>query len=175
MTSPAAARAAPSTALVIGTGLIGTSIALALTEHGTQVLISDTDQAAARLAASLGAGRVLDPDAAPGQAADIAVLAVPPGAVARSLAAAQRSGLARCYTDVASVKELPLREASALRCDLATFVPRTRCPAGSGLAPPQPGLTCSLASRGRSARLMRRRRGASRSSPTWLARAVPSR
>src|SRR5215472_15327179 len=123
MTSPAAARAAPSTALVIGTGLIGTSIALALTEHGTQVLISDTDQAAARLAASLGAGRVLDPDAAPGQAADIAVLAVPPGAVARSLAAAQRRGLARCYTDVASVKELPLREATALRCDLATFVP----------------------------------------------------
>jgi len=123
MTSQAAARAAPSTALVIGTGLIGTSIALALTEHGTQVLISDTDQAAARLAASLGAGRVLDPDAAPGQAADIAVLAVPPGAVARSLAAAQRRGLARCYTDVASVKELPLREATALRCDLATFVP----------------------------------------------------
>src|SRR5215831_9266285 len=114
---------APSTAVVIGTGLIGTSIALALRERGTDVWLSDTDQVAARLAADLGAGRVLDADGAPGERAGVAILAVPPGAVARSLLAAQRRGLARCYTDVASVKELPLREATALGCDLATFVP----------------------------------------------------
>jgi prephenate dehydrogenase len=112
-----------STAVVIGTGLIGTSIALALRERGTEVWLSDTDRAAARLAADLGAGRVLDADAVPGEAAGVAILAVPPGAVARSLLAAQGRGLARCYTDVASVKELPLREAIGLGCDLTTFVP----------------------------------------------------
>ena len=108
-------------AVVVGTGLIGTSIALALRERGTEVWLTDTDQAAARLAAELGAGQVLPPAGRPGGPADIAVLAVPPAAVARSLATAQRQRLARCYTDVASVKELPLREAAELGCDLASF------------------------------------------------------
>jgi len=115
--------APPDAAVVIGTGLIGTSIALALRECGTEVWLSDTDQAAARLAADIGAGRVLDADGVPGEPAGVAILAVPPGSVARSLLAAQRRGLARCYTDVASVKELPLRDAIALGCDLTTFVP----------------------------------------------------
>jgi len=39
------------------------------------------------------------------------------------LAAAQREQLARCYTDVASVKELPLGDARRLGCDLRSFVP----------------------------------------------------
>ncbi len=117
----AARPAAPRTAVIVGSGLIGTSIALALMDRGTDVWLSDTDHTAARLAAELGAGTVLGADRAPGGPADIAVLAVPPAAVARSLAAAQRRGLARCYTDVASVKELPLREARDLGCDLATF------------------------------------------------------
>src|SRR5579859_5893006 len=123
MTAGSAPDARPRSAVVIGSGLIGTSIALALSERGADVWLTDTDQVASRLASDLGAGRVLDADGAPGGAVDIAVLAVPPGAVARALAAAQRRGLASCYTDVASVKELPLREARALGCDLATFVP----------------------------------------------------
>ena len=48
---------------------------------------------------------------------------MPPGAVARALADAQRRRLAGCYTDVASVKDVPLREASAEGCDLTAFVP----------------------------------------------------
>ena len=111
------------TAVIIGTGLIGTSIALALRERGAEVWLSDTDRAAARLAAGLGAGQVLDDAGQPDGPADLAVLAVPPGAVGRVLAAAQRDRLARCYTDVASVKELPLNDARRLGCDLATFVP----------------------------------------------------
>jgi prephenate dehydrogenase len=103
--------------------LIGTSIALALRECGTQVWLSDTDVGAARLAAELGAGQVLPPDGALARPADVAVLAVPPGAVASALAGAQQQRLAICYTDVASVKELPLREATAAGCDLAAFVP----------------------------------------------------
>jgi prephenate dehydrogenase len=44
---------------IIGTGLIGTSIALALREHGSSVWLADEDPAAARLAADLGAGEPL--------------------------------------------------------------------------------------------------------------------
>jgi prephenate dehydrogenase len=108
---------------VIGTGLIGTSVALALREHGADVWLSDTDPGAVRLAASLGAGEPL-PDTGPEtDAADIAVIAVPPSAVAATLAAAQARGLAACYTDVASVKQLPVTQARALGCDLTSFVP----------------------------------------------------
>jgi len=108
-------------AVIVGTGLIGTSIALALRERGAEIWLSDTDHAAARLAADLGAGRVLDPNGKPGAPAEIAVLAVPPAAVAPVLADVQRRQLATCYTDVASVKELPLREAAALGCDLRSY------------------------------------------------------
>ncbi|HUJ07832.1 MAG TPA: prephenate dehydrogenase [Streptosporangiaceae bacterium] len=119
--SPAAAP--PATAVVVGTGLIGTSIALALREHGTEVWLADADQAAAHLAVGIGAGRPLGGGGVPGGPADIAILAVPPAAVAGCLLQAQRGRLARYYTDVASVKELPLREAGDLGCDLTTFVP----------------------------------------------------
>jgi prephenate dehydrogenase len=114
----------PESAVVIGAGLIGTSVALALRGRGTRVWLADRDPAAARLARDIGAGDVAPPAPAPlpGGPADIAVLAVPPAHVAAELAAAQARGLARCYTDVASVKELPLRDARELGCDLSTFV-----------------------------------------------------
>jgi prephenate dehydrogenase len=105
---------------IIGTGLIGTSVALALREHGVAVWLADTDPEAARLAANLGAGEPL-PDQSP--PADVAVIAVPPSAVASTLAAAQARGLAACYTDVASVKQLPVTQARALGCDMTNYVP----------------------------------------------------
>jgi prephenate dehydrogenase len=114
---------APGTVVVIGAGLIGTSVALALRERGTCVWLTDSDPASARLAADMGAGAVLAEAGPPGGPADVAVLAMPPAAVAPSLAAAQERGLARCYTDVASVKELPLARARELGCDLRTYVP----------------------------------------------------
>jgi prephenate dehydrogenase len=104
---------------VVGTGLIGTSVALALREKGSQVWLTDSDPAAARLAADLGAGEPL-PE---GVTADVAVLAVPPAAVAATLAAAQARQLARVYTDVASVKQLPVVQARAEGCDLTCFGP----------------------------------------------------
>ena len=94
--------------MVIGTGLIGTSVALACAERGAEVWLADRDPATARFAAGLGAGRELPPDGPPGGPADLAVLAMPPAAVGAALAGAQRRGLARVYTDVASVKEQPL-------------------------------------------------------------------
>jgi len=124
VTSPGLpAVAFPRRVVVIGTGLIGTSVALALRGLGAAVWLADRDPAAAAFAASLGAGEQLPAAGPPGGPADVAVLAVPPAWVAPALAAAQRSGLAHCYTDVASVKELPLAGARRLGCELATFVP----------------------------------------------------
>jgi len=106
---------------VIGTGLIGTSIALALRGQGAAVWLTDSDPAAARLAADLGAGEPLP--STPAEPVDVAVIAVPPAAVAATLAAAQARQLARCYTDVASVKQLPIAQARNLGCDPTCYVP----------------------------------------------------
>ena len=113
----------PASAVVIGAGLIGTSVALALRGLDITVWLTDADPEAARLAAGLGAGELLPESGVPGGPADVAVLAVPPAAVADELAAAQARGLARWYTDVASVKELPVRLARELGCDLRSYVP----------------------------------------------------
>jgi prephenate dehydrogenase len=113
----------PSSAVVIGTGLIGTSVALALRERGVAVWLEDADAAAARLAADLGAGRLLPSGGPAGGPADVAVLAVPPPAVAHELRNAQHRALAFSYTDVASVKQLPLARARELGCDLTSYVP----------------------------------------------------
>jgi prephenate dehydrogenase len=109
------------TAIVLGTGLIGTSIALALSRHGVLVLLEDRDQDAVRTAASLGAGTVLSPDG-PEQPVDLAILAVPPAHVAATLAEAQRRGLARSYTDVCSVKAEPVASAAAQGLDTKTYI-----------------------------------------------------
>lgn len=110
--------------VVLGTGLIGTSVALAARGRGAQVWLSDADAGAERLAADLGAGQALP---AAGRltdgVADLAVLAMPPAAVAPALAAAQGLDLARAYTDVASVKVLPVAQARSRGCDLASYVP----------------------------------------------------
>jgi len=107
--------------IIIGTGLIGTSIALALCEQGSTVWLTDQDPGAARLAADLGAGVLLSESSH--DQADVAVIAVPPAAVAATLAHAQANRIARYYTDVASVKQLPVAQARDRGCDLAGYVP----------------------------------------------------
>ncbi|GAA5052243.1 prephenate dehydrogenase [Thermocatellispora tengchongensis] len=105
--------------LIVGTGLIGTSVALALREHDVAVHLADRDPGAVRLARELGAGVEWVPG---GPAVDLAVIAVPPQYVAGELLALQRQGAARHYTDVASVKALPLAEAVRLGCDTASYI-----------------------------------------------------
>jgi prephenate dehydrogenase len=105
------------TALVIGTGLIGTSAALALAGRGVHVHLADHDPAQARTAAALGAGT----DAEPEGPVDLAIVAVPPAHVAAVLADAMRRGVARGYIDVASVKARPRRELNALGLDTAAM------------------------------------------------------
>ncbi|MFJ2647249.1 prephenate dehydrogenase [Streptomyces sp. NPDC087420] len=106
------------TMAVVGTGLIGTSVALAARLRGVTVFLSDRDPVAARTAAALGAGLAEEPVGP----VDLAVLAVPPSMVGGVLARAQRRFLARSYTDVASVKSLPVRMVLSQAPDPARFV-----------------------------------------------------
>lgn len=106
------------TAAVIGTGLIGTSAALALSTRGVTVYLRDHDAARARTAAALGAGT----DEEPPEQVELAIVAVPPAHVAATLAEAQRAGLARSYLDVASVKGGPRRDLEASGCDMARYI-----------------------------------------------------
>ena len=107
---------------VVGTGLIGTSIALALRARDVDVTLTDPDPASLRLASDLGAGRPLD-EAEESAPADVAVIAAPPAVIPEVLRDAQNRGLAQVYTDAASVKASVLGEAERLGCDMATFVP----------------------------------------------------
>lgn len=106
------------TALVIGTGLIGTSAALALVGRGVVVHLADHDPEQARTAAALGAGT----DDEPAGPVDLAIVAAPPAHVAATLADAMRRGVARGYLDVASVKEGPRRELESLGLDLSAYI-----------------------------------------------------
>ncbi|MEV7886759.1 prephenate dehydrogenase [Streptomyces sp. NPDC002817] len=106
------------TALVIGTGLIGTSAALALVSRGVHVHLADHDPEQARTAAALGAGTDEEPEGP----VDLAIVAAPPAHVAAVLADAMRRGVARGYIDVASVKGGPRRELEALGVDLASYI-----------------------------------------------------
>lgn len=106
------------TALVIGTGLIGTSAALTLAGRGVAVHLVDHDPARARTAAALGAGT----EEPPAGLVDLAIVAVPPAHTATALAEAMRAGSARGYLDVASVKGGPRRELEAMGLDLTAYI-----------------------------------------------------
>ncbi len=108
--------------VVLGAGMMGTSVALCARAQGARVWLSDSDDSAQRLAADLGAGEVLPSAGPPGGRADLAVLAMPPTAVAPALVRAQAADLARVYTDLASVKVLPVVQSRQLGCDLTTYV-----------------------------------------------------
>jgi prephenate dehydrogenase len=104
--------------LIVGAGLIGTSIGLALRQRFVDVALEDRAPGRLALATELGAGR---PSTA-GEHFDVAVAAVPPAAVAGELLRLQRLGLARTYTDVASAKAEPQREAQTIGVDMSTYV-----------------------------------------------------
>ena len=105
--------------LVVGTGLMGTSVALALRAHDVQVHLLDRDPAVAEMAAAFGAGKVAGPDT---PQADLAVIGAPPSAVPAILADLQKRGAARAYTDVASTKSGLQKALAAAGADPATFV-----------------------------------------------------
>ncbi|MEZ5095412.1 MAG: prephenate dehydrogenase [Nocardioides sp.] len=105
MTAPGAV---PGPVLVVGAGLLGTSIGLACRAAGVEVLLSDVSAEHVRTASGLGAGRPATPEDRPG----LVVVAVPPDHVARGVVTALRDTDA-VVTDVGSVKGAPLRDVAA--------------------------------------------------------------
>ncbi|GAA1975651.1 prephenate dehydrogenase [Nocardioides panacihumi] len=92
---------------IVGTGLLGTSIALALRRAGVEVLLSDVSREHVRTASGLGAGRARTDDDRP----QLVVVAVPPDllgpVIADALERTKDIGGA-AVTDVGSVKTAPL-------------------------------------------------------------------
>ena len=88
---------------VVGTGLLGTSIALACRRAGLEVLLSDVSAEHVRTATSLGAGRPREE----GDRPQLVVVAVPPDHLGEAILAALDASDA-VVTDVGSVKGRPL-------------------------------------------------------------------
>lgn len=159
------------TAVVIGTGLVGTSAALALAGRGIRVHLVDHDPQSARTAAALGAGT----DEAPEERVDLAIIAVPPAHVATVLATAIRDGIARGYLDVASVKGGPRRELEALGLDLTPYIGTHPMALQGAVGPSPPPPTCSRGGPGSSPRPVTPTPRSSTSPWNWSRSAVPSR
>jgi prephenate dehydrogenase len=104
---------------LVGTGLIGGSIGLALTRAGVEVRAFDADQDQAAIAVSMGAvADVAGSIEAVVRGADIVIVATPVGLVAELVIEALDAGAA-VVTDVGSVKAPILREVEHARPDLA--------------------------------------------------------
>ncbi|PRY56632.1 prephenate dehydrogenase [Knoellia remsis] len=116
---------------VVGTGLIGTSLGLALTRAGWPVTLEDISSTNAALARDLGAGSTTPTSTAPpgqrgegdGPAAhpDLVVVATPPDVTAGCVADALDRWPQAAVTDVASVKATVIDDLRARGADLTRF------------------------------------------------------
>lgn len=103
---------------IIGAGLLGTSIGLALAEKGVDVTFADVSPTAVRLAVDYGAGRAPRSDDRPG----LVVVAVPPDVTAATVARALEEHPEALVTDVASVKGSVLAELRELGADVTRYL-----------------------------------------------------
>jgi prephenate dehydrogenase len=103
---------------IIGAGLLGTSIGLALTKLGIDVSISDASPANQLLAIDFAAGRKL----VEGDDVAIVVVCVPPDVTAKTVSAALREFPTAIVTDVASVKSTVLAELESDAADTTRYV-----------------------------------------------------
>lgn len=95
----------PSPVRIIGTGLIGGSLGMALRRSGAEVQVEDVSPGTTALAVELGVGTAptaQDPDPA------LVVIAAPPDVTARIVADSLRRWPRALVTDVASVKQIVL-------------------------------------------------------------------
>ncbi|QGN57353.1 prephenate dehydrogenase [Nostocoides sp. HKS02] len=103
---------------IIGTGLIGTSLGIALTRAGYAVTLSDPSPTAVALARDLGAGTLAGPqDPAP----EVVVVAAPPDVAGAVVAEALGSWPDAIVTDVASVKVAVLEDVRSRGADLSRY------------------------------------------------------
>ncbi|HVV76888.1 MAG TPA: prephenate dehydrogenase [Mycobacteriales bacterium] len=96
--------------LIVGTGLIGTSVGLAARAAGYDVVLANRDPDRLAVAVEIGAGEPWDGSTP----VDLAVVGLPPAVLAGEIQRLQRSGLARTITHVCSVQLQPQLEVEAL-------------------------------------------------------------
>lgn len=104
--------------LIVGTGLIGTSIALSLRRAGVEVLLDDVIPGQAIVARELGAGVLLEATDQP----QLVIVSVPPRHAAHTIARVSREFPEAVITDVTSVKAAVLRDAISLGADPTRLV-----------------------------------------------------
>lgn len=103
---------------IVGTGLLGTSIGLALTARGVDVSLADTSPSSVALAVDYGAGRRAAADDAPA----LVIVCVPPDVTAATVATELAAFPDALVTDVASVKAGPLAELVASGADISRYI-----------------------------------------------------
>lgn len=101
---------------IVGSGLIGSSIALSLRAKGVGVTMVDIDPAAAALAQDL-VGE------APSTPPDLVLIASPVSTVAQVIKGEIQQSLNLGFMDISSVKVNPVLEVSALGLDMSRFLP----------------------------------------------------
>ncbi len=103
---------------IVGAGLLGTSIGLALTKRGIDVSIESASPSSQALAVDYGAGR----NAHAGDDPDLVVVCVPPDVTAKIVAAKLAEFPGAVVTDVASVKAEILEDLKSAEVDLSRYV-----------------------------------------------------
>lgn len=103
---------------IVGTGLLGASIGLALRSQGIDVALADSSPSSVHLASDLGAGRPAHADDQP----KIIVVCVPPDVTADVIEAELKAFPGAVVSDVASVKLSPLHQLQARGVDITHYV-----------------------------------------------------
>ena len=101
---------------IVGSGLIGSSIGLALTAKGISVTMVDIDPAAAKLAQDLMGST-------PSEKSEVTLIASPLSTVSEVIKSEIQQGLNLGFIDISSVKVKPILEVSALDLDMSYFLP----------------------------------------------------
>jgi prephenate dehydrogenase len=101
---------------IVGSGLIGSSIGLALTAKGISVTMVDIDPAAAKLAQDLMGST-------PSEKSEVTLVASPLSTVSEVIKSEIQQGLNLGFIDISSVKVKPILEVSALDLDMSYFLP----------------------------------------------------
>lgn len=101
---------------IVGSGLIGSSIGLALTAKGISVTMVDIDPAAAKLAQDLMGST-------PSEKSEVTLVASPLSTVSEVIKGEIQQGLNLGFIDISSVKVKPILEVSALDLDMSYFLP----------------------------------------------------
>jgi prephenate dehydrogenase len=117
---------------IVGAGLIGTSIALALRAAGVNVLLSDSDPRAQRLAQDL-MGQTNESN---GVVEELCIVATPPDSIAEVVSTELKRNPALRVMDISSIKSKPELDISTSELALERFAP-THPMAGREISGPE--------------------------------------